>query len=97
MLSGGTQRRASTPDQRNRNINLDKYSISRAGIEPTTSRVYTHTLCFCTMTGLDITWLYREIRIVEFSTYYKMFAWSKKLLYILYITYDYVDLHINVI
>ena len=53
MLSGGAQRRAFafTPERRNGNINLN-ILFPRVGIEPTTSRVYSHGLCPCATTGL---------------------------------------------
>ena len=41
----------STPERRNENIN--KYFISSSGIEPTTSRFYSHTLRPCAITGRD--------------------------------------------
>ena len=44
---------ASTPERKNGNINLNKYLISSSGIEPTSSRFYSHTLCPCATTGLN--------------------------------------------
>ena len=55
VLSGRTQSRAfaSTPERRNGNINLNNISSPRVGIEPTTSRFYSHTLCHCATIGLN--------------------------------------------
>ena len=43
---------ASTTQPRKGNINFNKYFISRVGIELTTSRFYSHTLCHCAMIGI---------------------------------------------
>ena len=40
------------PKRRNRSINFKNILFPRVGIEPTTSRVYCHTLCPCATTGL---------------------------------------------
>ena len=45
-----TPRFPSTPERRNGNINLNKHFISSSGVEPTTSRSYSHTLCPCATT-----------------------------------------------
>ena len=60
VLSSRTQRRAlpRQHSEENGKINLSKYLPPRAGIEPTTSRFYSHTLCHAT-TGLNKnTWKY---------------------------------------
>ena len=54
QVQNSTPRFASTPERRNGNVNLNKYSSPRAGNEPTTSRFYSHTLCHCATTGLMI-------------------------------------------
>ena len=47
-----TPRFASTPERRNKDINLNTYFISSIGIESTTSGVYSYTMYPCATTGL---------------------------------------------
>ena len=53
VLSGGTQRLAfaSTPEQTNENISVNKYVISSDEDRTHNQSVYTHTFCPCATTG----------------------------------------------
>ena len=52
-------------DHKTWNINLSKYNSSpRPGIEPTTSRFYSYTLCPCATTGLlYLSWLNYDLNL----------------------------------
>ena len=56
VLSGGNlkSRRVLPRHQREEMKILINISFPRVGIEPTTSRFYSHTLCSCTTTGLKL-------------------------------------------
>ena len=53
MLSGGPQRRTS-PRHQSEELKIQMFLLSRVGIEPTTSRFYSHTFCLCATTNLLI-------------------------------------------